>query len=81
MTFDEFHNALRILLNIDKWELDEAGVHFSPDGKHSWDAFRDNPWRAFILRDTPTAKKIWEIVERRQDSKRVAISLGAIANA
>lgn len=81
MSFHEFHNGIRILLNIDKWELDEAGVDLPMTGKRSWQEFRDDPWRFFICCDTPTAMKIWSIVERRQQPVRPAVSLGAIANA
>ena len=67
MTFAEFHNALRILLNIDRDELEEAGVLSTPvfNREDRWKAFRANPYKFFVRADTPTAQKIWGLMEKR----------------
>lgn len=67
MTFAEFHNALRILTSIDKHELVEAGIIDNSETGHSrWMAFRDHPFRWFILASDTKASKLWAIIERRQ---------------
>ena len=69
MTFAEFHNGLRILINIDRWELEEAGVLKTRgpifNREERWKAFRENPYRFFIGADTPTAKKLWDLIQKR----------------
>lgn len=62
MTFDEFHNGLRILLNIDKRCFDAA---VGEAESYRWEVFVRDPWRWFIAAPTPVAKKVWEIVESR----------------
>lgn len=65
MTLRAFHNALRILLNIDRDELEAAGV--IPRGDHNaWGDFRQNPWRFFIRAPDPAAEKLWAMIEARQ---------------
>ena len=65
MTFAEFHNALRILTNIDRHELEAAGVIEAND-HNAWGEFRRDPFRRFIRSDDATAAKLWAIIERRQ---------------
>lgn len=60
MTFNEFHNALRILVNIDMDEFCKA----VPDEKQ-WAAFAINPHGWFIRACDAHAKPIWKIVEER----------------
>jgi len=85
MQFDEFHNALRILLNIDYHEMEQAGVEFgdsrtdvlggwSPPGvserrEKGWAEFRDNPHRWFIQASDEDANRVWKIIEARQPRK------------
>ena len=64
MSIDEFHNALRILLNIDMFELEDAGV-IATDDKQAWHEFRDNPFRWFIYVEDAKADRLWEIMEKR----------------
>ena len=64
MTLREFHNALRLLLNIDMFELEEAGV-IAKDDMRAWYEFRDNPWRWFITAPAQTAAKLWALMEKR----------------
>ncbi len=54
----DFHNALRILLNIDRWD-----VEWMTDSQ--WIEFLDNPHRFFIMRDDPTTDRLWAIIEER----------------
>lgn len=67
MELREFHNALRILLNIEPYEIVEAGI----DAKH-WPAFSADPHRFFIRCDDETADRLWAIVERRAKPRQVA---------
>ena len=55
--FAQFHNGLRVLLNIDAAEF--------PGPETDWPRFRDNPWRYFISADDDTAWRLWMIVETR----------------
>ena len=67
MELRQFHNALRILLNIDRWELEEAGYIKTDVEKRSrkWEAFRSDPFRAFIQASDEDAEILWAIIERR----------------
>lgn len=74
MTFDKFHNALRILMNIDKAQfmetLDPQDMEvFSaeqPDwAKEQWCVFANNPHRYFIQCCDSQAKALWKIIEER----------------
>ena len=71
MTFNEFHNALRILLNIDLPEFADAVY---PDWHNegsddvlnaAYRKFRDDPHNWFIRAPDNHAKAIWKIVEER----------------
>ena len=63
MTIDEFHNGLRILLNIDMFELEEAGV-IAKDDMRAWHEFRDNPWRWFIYAQNAQADRLWALMPK-----------------
>jgi len=67
MRFAEFHNALRILISIDRGELVDAGV-IAPLDKVEWPKFRDNPWRWFIAASDDQAQRVFAIIERRNKS-------------
>lgn len=58
MTFAEFHNALRIMLNIDR---DELGLDV-----FAWQTFQRDPYRWFIKACDADARKVWKIIEARQ---------------
>ena len=47
----QFHNALRILLNIDHWD-----VEWMP--RLEWQVFIANPHKFFIACDDPTADRL-----------------------
>jgi hypothetical protein len=78
MTVDacgRFHNALRILLNIDASDF--------PGPVEDWPRFRDQPHRYFIECDDGVAAALWEIIERRQNpptarvySRKTGFSVG-----
>jgi hypothetical protein len=55
--FRRFHNALRVLLNIDSGEF--------PGPDADWVRFRDSPWRYFISCDDHIARALWEIIHKR----------------
>lgn len=67
--FDRFHNAMRILLNIDKPCFDAA---VGEAETWRWTAFVHDPLRWFIEAPTGIAKKVWEIVEARQPGRYTA---------
>lgn len=64
MTLREFSNALRVLLSIDKHELEAAGVIRHAD-HNAWGTFHRDPYRFFIRADDATAEKLWALIERR----------------
>ena len=65
MTFDEFHNGLRILMSIDSDELDKAGVFDRKSGAADLNLFYDNPHRWFILASNDKAMRVWELMKKR----------------
>ena len=62
--FAEFHNRLRLLLNIDCWELEEAGVIKKGD-RAAWNSFMRDPHRWFIQVNDETAEKLWALMQTR----------------
>ena len=64
MTYNEFHNALRVLMNIDADELENAGVIDIGDAR-AWDTFSANPWDWFIRAGTERGMKLWRLMEER----------------
>lgn len=73
MTFEEFHNGLRAMLNIDLPDLEARGLFVDDPmdpirarGFARWELFRDNPHMEFIRMPTAEAKLIWEIMEERR---------------
>lgn len=72
MQMDQFHNALRILLNLERQDLQDAGViNFDDDA--AWRRFSDNPHRWFIVASDDQARALWALIESRQPaSLRVA---------
>lgn len=73
MNYDQFHNGLRVLCNIDYPEFSNAvtdGQSHIPaplrdDPQECWPRFRDNPWRWFIRAPDCQSEAIWKIVEGR----------------
>ena len=56
--FRRFHNALRILHNLDDRDLRLSPAHC--------EVFRQNPWRFFIICSDETAAKLWREIELTQ---------------
>jgi len=69
MTLREFHNGLRILINIDRWELEEAGIVKTygeiARREATWESFKKDPYRFFITASDAQAICLWSIIEKR----------------
>lgn len=63
MTFDDFHNRLRIMSSIDQHELADLDADIWTDSEYA--KFRDDPWRYFIKADDEAAVMIWNVVTKR----------------
>jgi hypothetical protein len=62
--FSLFHNRLRIMLNIDKPDLDQAiGQTTSME---EWREFSASPWRWFITADSRRAEGVFRLIEARE---------------
>ena len=71
ISLDEFHNGLRILLNLDFRDLVQAGV-FKPNDDEAWQRFQRDPFRYFLRADEDAADRIWELIRSRQPDRRAA---------
>jgi hypothetical protein len=71
MTLAKFHNALRIMLNIDMHDLVEVGI-IGRDDHETWMVFRQDPYRWMIHASDARAEKLWTLIEAR--NLRVDIS-------
>ncbi len=60
MTFDQFHNGLRVLINIDRPDFVANG---GTDA--DWPRFQNNPWDWFIRAPTVKASKLWAYMQTR----------------
>jgi len=60
MTFNEFHNALRILC----WNIERAEMPWMTAGE--WWKFQKDPSDFFVRANDVDAKRIWAIIEARQ---------------
>jgi len=63
MKFAEFHNNMRIMLNIDRDVLESAGVIEFGDNV-AWEMFIKNPFMWFIRAPTQQAQKLWALIEK-----------------
>ena len=64
MDYKEFHHFLRVLLNIDSWELD--GIF---DNDKEWNQFRGNPWHWMITANEKKGRAVYDLaMERHQRS-------------
>ena len=72
MTRREFHNGLRVLMNIDKWELEVTlgGEVSTP----MWERFRDNPWQWFIKAPDSQAEAVFKVVEARNVAAKLTVN-------
>lgn len=70
----QFHNRLRILLNIEEDDLKRVGAGVDPDTNRIRfdfvEAFIADPFRTFIRADDATAAAIWSIVEAREAKRK-----------
>jgi hypothetical protein len=66
MRMADFHNLLRILVSLDWDDLSAAGIIARDDVK-AWNSFRNDPFRWFIRADDETARKLWTLIEHRQN--------------
>jgi len=65
MELREFHNALRILLNLDRDEIENDRAEPMTDAQ--WEDFRSNPFLFFIKCDDHMCQQIWtRIVASKQ---------------
>ncbi len=62
MSFRQFHNALRILINIDRDDLLQAGIQLDNE---EWHSFRADPYRWFIRASDQHAHELWSIIQER----------------
>ena len=67
MNRDQFHHAMRILLNIEADELRALGFD-----THNVQRFFADPLRFFIVCDDPTCDALWGIVEERINRRSAA---------
>ena len=59
MTFDEFHNGLRILC----WNIERSEVPWMTT--EQWMDFQKKPPEWFVRANDDDAQRIWEIIEAR----------------
>ncbi len=64
MTLREFHNGLRILLNLDLDELATAGAMEHRDFD-TYAEFRTDPFRWFIRANDRQAEAVWSLMQER----------------
>ena len=65
MDYKEFHHILRVLLNIDSWELDDI-----LESEKEWTQFRDNPWHWMITANEKKGRAVFDLaMKRHQRSK------------
>lgn len=66
MSSADFHNRLRILLNLDRHDLEEAGVlKAGREGWSEWIEFRRDPFRACLRMDDERYALLWGLMDRR----------------
>ncbi|MBI1182614.1 MAG: hypothetical protein GC201_18905 [Alphaproteobacteria bacterium] len=66
--FGRFHNALRIMINLDRHELVAAGILKHGD-HNAWGTFHRDPYRWFIRAPDAQARKLWGLIESRQPER------------
>ena len=62
MTFEKFHNALRIMRSIDLHEIEVSGIDIE---SFNWPSFREDPYTWFIRSSDKDAVAVWKIIEAR----------------
>ncbi len=69
----EFHNLLRIMLNIDSYEIEEAGI-FPADSDDEFITFRRDPYRWFIHAEDDKARKMWTLIQKCNTRQLTALA-------
>lgn len=64
--YDRFHNALRIMIGIDRDELLQAGIQLDDS---EWCSFKNDPYRWFFMTSDQRAHEFWALIEARQTKK------------
>lgn len=67
----EFHNALRIMWNLDRHELVDAGV-IEADQEGHWLAFRDHPHATAVRMNDERFDRLCKLIESRQPKRSAA---------
>ena len=60
---ERFHNRLRVLCNIDIWDVDMSRWDTNREG-----LFFDNPWKFFIQCSDKQRAELWRIIREREGS-------------
>jgi hypothetical protein len=71
MTAHEFVNACRILMNLDKHVLEEAGV-LKPGqvGGSCWERLNRDPFMFLLKLDDDRLERLWTLIEARQPKRK-----------
>ncbi|BCP53831.1 hypothetical protein K32_24480 [Kaistia sp. 32K] len=64
MTLEQFHNGLRILLNLDLHDLVAFGVIDTGD-LNAWRAFQASPWAWMIRAEDRRCRNLWTLMQTR----------------
>lgn len=81
MRIEEFHNALRVLLNIDFHDFEktfdaaELALHEDGYAIGEWKSFQENPYRYFIRCDDSQAAAIFAIITERTAMTRKRLNI------
>ncbi len=62
-----FHNCIRILMNIDKWELVEAGIIKDDSTSGTcWTRFNNDPLIFIAKLNDDAYDALWDIMKKRE---------------
>lgn len=64
MTLEQFHNGLRILLNLDLHDLVAFGVIDTGDFV-AWKSYQASPWSWMIRADEGRSRNLWALMQTR----------------
>ena len=68
MHLREFHNGLRILLNLDQDQLVDVGA-LAADDWEGWLSFRENPFDWMIRAGDAQAECLWALMKTRMSKE------------
>ena len=72
--YKEFHHILRVLCNIDSWELDNIF-----DNDKEWIQFRDNPWQWMITANEKKGRAVFDLAIKRHHRSKFLRARDALA--